>query len=61
MPDQPKHSTIITQGDTLLMDHTGKLVDSLYWAAANHLTSSERLDLIERLQASHDQIEATWR
>lgn len=61
MPDQPKHRTIITHGETLLMDHDGNLVDGLYWAAANHLTTSERLDLIERLQASHAEIEATWR
>lgn len=51
----------VREGDTLLMMYSGPLTDGLFHAAAHHLSGAERLELIERLQAAHDEIEACGR
>lgn len=51
----------VREGETLLMMYSGALTDGLFHAAAHHLSGAERLELIERLQAAHDEIEAYGR
>lgn len=61
-PAPPKTiSFTAREGDTLLMQYDGALADGIFHAAAHHLSGAERLDLIERLQAAHDEIEACGR
>jgi hypothetical protein len=61
-PTPPKTiNYTVREGETLLTHYSGALADGLYHAAAHHLSGAERLDLIERLQAAHAEIEARGR
>jgi hypothetical protein len=60
-PIPPKTiSMTVREGTTVAMVFAGELADGLF-EAARHLSGAERLELIERLQAAHAEIEARGR
>uniref|UniRef100_A0A7C2B9B5 Uncharacterized protein n=1 Tax=Pseudomonas graminis TaxID=158627 RepID=A0A7C2B9B5_9PSED len=58
--DAEKRITLELEHPAGSMKFDGNLAEGLF-LAARHLTGQERLDLIERLQASHAELEAVGR
>jgi hypothetical protein len=58
--DATKHVTIELEHPAGSMKFDGELAEGLY-LAARHLTGQERLELIQRLQDSHSELEAVGR
>jgi hypothetical protein len=56
----PKHVTIDVEHPAGSMSFDGDLAEGLY-LAARHLSGQERLEFIERLRASHAELEAVGR
>lgn len=52
--------TIHEDGKKVMSLHNSELADGLFYAA-HVLTGSERLDLIEKLQTAHAELEARFR
>lgn len=60
--DNPKTiSLTVREGDTKVMElENSSMVDGLFYAA-HVLTGAERLELIEKLQAAHAELESRFR
>lgn len=58
--DATKHITLELEQAAGSMKFDGELPDGLF-LAARHLTGQERLELIQRLQASHAELESVGR